>query len=98
MSSFARRCIDPTPEEVRRLFAEVLRRAAEALPPGAAARTDDVSADELCSCAAGRAEGAYARGYSVAPGYASVVVGAAWWTDPHGRKHWYVEGGFAQWW
>src|SRR5262249_30718976 len=95
MPSFACRRVDPTMDEVRELVKEASRRAvAEALsageaPPGGG---DQFSPDELCLRAAMRAEGVYAREYSAGLRNASVVVGASWWTDPLGRKHWYIEG------
>src|SRR5262245_31335140 len=100
MPSFVARRVDPTPEEINRLFEQAYHcPAVDALSKRHLPLTTGgqvPSAAELLRCAAGRAEGAFARNHTVnLVESIHVIRGACWWTDRVGRRHWYVEGAVA---
>jgi len=99
MPCFACRRVDLTEAEVTRIFgwayqqAAATARAAANLPESAWGLPP--SADELLRQAANTAVGIFAREYPVHKAPRGAVLGACWWTDGRGRRHWYIEGAVA---
>src|SRR4051794_5629860 len=87
------RCIDPGQSQLIDMLNEVASLASsEPMVAAATPRAVRGSWDWVRSLAARRPEGTYWRVFHVGPRQSTVCVGACWWTDVMGRRHWFIEG------
>src|SRR5262245_1033462 len=95
MPRFVFRRVDPRPEELRAARDEIIARGLRdlarrgvVLPP----QFDYPDRAPLLRAAEAQAQGVWAHHWTVSWRHPpEVVIGAAWWTDPIGRRHWYME-------